>query len=464
MPCMAQGARTSIQPGFNLFTVQQDIDIGKTQSALAEAQLPMLRDATIDAYLNRVISRLAAVAPGARYPYHIKAVNSADINAFSLPGGPMYVNRGLLIAASSEAELAGVLAHEMSHVALRHGTHQASTAQLASTGIGLLGGLLGRNSARTASVVNAVAGAGLNVAFLKFSRTAEYQADQTGAEIMARAGYNPVAMADFFEKLRAAQGRDPSKLAAFFSDHPPTADRESRIRTQARSLSVARGPDVGGLAAAQASLGRMPAAPTAAQAQAAASGRPQGGGTQPSPSTGPVAVNIPAASATMAQFRQSTGFYRISYPSNWRAYTASSGLGVSIVPPGGVVNTANNQQAILEGVIINHYAPFQNGGSGSLKDATDDLVNQIRQSNTYLQQQGPATVTSGGQGYSVRLAGTSPVTGAVEQLTVATRGLPDGHVIYVLGVAPGSQGAAFDAAFARMLQSLQVNDQAAHRN
>src|SRR6185369_1397033 len=126
-------------------------------------------------------------------------------------------------------------------------------AQLAQTGIGLLGGLLGRNSARTASVVNAVAGAGMNLAFLKFSRTDESQADQTGAEIMARAGYSPVAMADFFEKLRAAQGRDPSKLATFFSDHPATADREARIRTLSRSLTVARGSDVGGLASVQAS-------------------------------------------------------------------------------------------------------------------------------------------------------------------------------------------------------------------
>src|SRR3954471_6399100 len=136
-----QTARSTVQPGFNLFTVQQDIDIGRQQAAQAEQQLPMLNDASIDAYLNRVIAKLAAVAPGAQYPYHIKAVNSADINAFALPGGPMYVNRGLLTAAGSEAELAGVLAHEMSHVALRHGTHQASTAQLASTGIGLLGGL-----------------------------------------------------------------------------------------------------------------------------------------------------------------------------------------------------------------------------------------------------------------------------------------------------------------------------------
>ena len=150
----------------------------------------------MDRYLNKIVSKLAAKAPGARYPYTIKAVNDPAINAFSLPGGPMYVNRGLVEAARSEAELAGVLAHEMAHVALRHGTHQASKAYLGQAGLGILGGLLGKNGDNTAQIVNAVGGLGLNAVFLKFSRDAEYQADQVGAQIMAGAGYNPVAMAD----------------------------------------------------------------------------------------------------------------------------------------------------------------------------------------------------------------------------------------------------------------------------
>ena len=122
-------------------------------------------------------------------------------------------------------------------------------------------------------------------------------------------------------------------------------------------------------------------------------------------------------------------------------------------------------QSILEGVIVNHYAPFQQGGSGTLRDATDDLVGQILRSNTYLRAQGAARArrTGGTPGFSVSLAGTSPVTGEVEQVTVVTRGLPDGHVIYVLGIAPGRASATFGRAFSRMLQSLRVNDQAAHR-
>ncbi|HTL06255.1 MAG TPA: M48 family metalloprotease, partial [Gemmatimonadales bacterium] len=166
-PVLAQTAVKQPQPGFNLFTVSQDIEIGKQSAIEAEKQLRLLNDRSTDAYLNRIVTRLAGYAPGAKYPYHIKAVNAAEVNAFALPGGPMYVNRGLLETARNEAELAGALAHEMAHVALRHGTHQASKAYLAQSGLGILGGLLGKSSG--AQVVNAVGGAGMNVLFLKFS-------------------------------------------------------------------------------------------------------------------------------------------------------------------------------------------------------------------------------------------------------------------------------------------------------
>ena len=157
----------------------------------AERQLPLLNDRNLDRYLNKIVGKLAAQAPGARYPYAIKAVNASEVNAFSLPGGPMYVNRGLVEAARSEAELAGVLAHEMSHVALRHGTHQASKAYLGQAGLGILGGLLGRNGGNASSIVNAVGGLGLNAAFLKFGRDDEYQADQLGARDHGRSRVRP---------------------------------------------------------------------------------------------------------------------------------------------------------------------------------------------------------------------------------------------------------------------------------
>ena len=481
-PLVARAATSRPTPGFNLFSVEQDIEIGRRSAVEAERQLPLLSDRNAHRYLNEIIRKLAAQAPGARYPYAIKAVNASEINAFSLPGGPMYVNRGLLEAARSEAELAGVLAHEMSHVALRHGTHQASKAYLSQAGLGILGGLLGKNGGNTATIVNAIGGLGLNAAFLKFGRDAEYQADLLGAEIMAGAGYNPVAMADFFELLRSQQGRDPGKLERFFSDHPPAAGREARIRDQAGSLRLVRSRDVGGFDGMRADLRGLSPAPSAV-AQRGEEPRNQ---DRRNPDRGQYDVRVDEPSSRFQRFEQRNGFLTIDYPDNWRAYASDSGYAVSMAPDGGVVDTGNGQQAMLYGVIVNHYAPFEgytdrqqesrqrnyapfedtDRWRGSLEDATDDLVRQIIRTNSYLRaQDGQARQEEidGARSYSVVLSGRSPVTGQEERVTVVTRGLSDGHVLYALCIVPGSGYDSMARTFAHMLRTLNVNDDAAHR-
>src|SRR5947209_14013412 len=253
---------TQVKPGFNIFSEQQDVEIGRQSAAEAERQLPLLNDRRVEGYATEIIRRLAAAAPGAKYPYQLRVVNASDINAFSLPGGYMYVNRGLIEAARSEPELAGVLAHEMAHVGLRHGTHQASKAYMTQAGIGILGGLLGRGG-NPSQVFQVIGGLGLNALFLKFSRDMEYQADTVGAQIMARSGYDPRAMADFFQVLRNEQRSNPSRLAQFFSDHPAPADREARIRQEAQRIGAVRtSQEVGGFAQVQADLRGMGRAPS----------------------------------------------------------------------------------------------------------------------------------------------------------------------------------------------------------
>jgi Peptidase family M48 len=480
----ARAAAKSPTPGFNLFSVDQDVELGRQSAVEAERQLPLLNDRNLNGYLNQIITKLAAQAPGARYPYTIKAVNDSAINAFSLPGGPMYVNRGLVEAARSEAELAGVLAHEMSHVALRHGTHQASKAYLTQAGLGILGGLLGRNGGNAANIVNAIGGLGLNAVFLKFGRDDEYQADQLGAEIMARAGYNPLAMANFFELLRSEQGRDPGKLERFFSDHPPSADREARIRDQAGSLPLVRASDVGGFDRLRADLHRLAPAPT--PTQVAQRLEPPQNQDSRNPNSGRYDVRVAEPSSRFQRFEQRSGFFTIDYPDNWQAYAADPGYAVSIAPDGGVVDIGNGQQALLYGVIVNHYQPFENATDrqsasrqqhyapfedtnqwvGSLSDATDDLVRQLLRSNSYLSAANGSArqePIDGASSFSVVLSGRSPVTGQEERVTVVTRGLSDGHVIYALCVVPGSGYDSMARTFAHMLRTLNVNDDAAHR-
>ena len=473
-------AQVSIQrspSGFNVFSTQQDIELGRQSAVEVERQVPLLNDSRTNSYLTQIITRLAAQATGTKYPYTIKAVNSTEINAFALPGGPMYVNRGLITASRSEAELAGVLAHEMSHVILRHGTEQASKAYLGQAGLSLLGGLVGKGTT-TSQIVQAIGGFGLNAAFMKFSRSDELEADALGAELMSKAGYDPVAMATMFAMLRSEQGRDPSKLEKFFSSHPPPADREARIRTVAASLGRGGSQQVvGGFASVQSRLGGL----------AVASGnQPQiveSPGTVVRPNA-PVTVNVPATSTRFIRYSQPNGLFTVDYPSNWRAY--ANGLALSMAPDGGVVELSNGQPNMVYGVIVNHYEPFEGETDrwsqslqrnytpfedrrqpprAYLEDATDDLVRQLLSSNPYLSAvTGSATpeVIDGARGFSVLLNGRSPLTGEDERVTVYTRGLPDSHVIYAVCISPARAAADMDATCMRMIRSLQVNDAAAH--
>ena len=495
-PLLAQP--TQVKPGFNLFSEQQDVEIGRQSAAEAERQLPLLNDRRVEGYATEIIRRLAAAAPGAKYPYQIRVVNASDINAFSLPGGFMYVNRGLIEAARTEPEVAAVLAHEMAHVALRHGTHQASKAYLAQAGIGILGGLLGRGG-NPSQVFQVIGGLGLNALFLKFSRDDEYQADTVGAQIMARAGYDPRSMADFFQVLRNQQKSDPGRLATFFSDHPAAADRETRIRQEAQRIGAVRSSsEVGGFAQVQSQLrgmGRAPSMQDIARGQGRNTGNTgsrnrRSDGTYPADGTYPdngrangrypandrypanggygQAGQIEAPSSRLATYRQRDGFFTIQYPDNWRSYEPDNGYGVTIVPNGGVVDTGNGQQSIIYGVIVNHYDPFQATSSRrepTLDQATQDLVTQITQSNSHLRPSGSRRreTIDGAPALSQVLSGRSPVTGEEERVTVFTRQLPDGHVIYSLFIAPGREYASMAPVFSRMVRSLQVNDEVAHR-
>jgi Zn-dependent protease with chaperone function len=450
---IARAADTAA-PGFNLFTVEQDIEIGKQAAAEAEKQLPLLGDASVDAYLNRLVTALAAEAPGAKYPYHAKATNDPAINAFALPGGPVYVNRGLILAARDESELAGVLAHEVSHVALRHGTHQASKAYLAQAGLGILGGLLGRNGGSSAQVLNAIGGLGLNAVFLKFSRDAESQADSTGAGIMARAGYDPNAMADFFEVLQKESESNPGKLATFLSDHPPPADREARIRSLAKTLARTTPHEIGGFGTVQASVKSVPAASPRELARAEPEGR------QPDVASGPpVVVKVPAPASKLVGFTHPSGLFSLQYPSNWKAHASSSGDGATFYPDGGVVERQSGPQELLYGVIVSHYRSFDPLEAPTLDDATRDVVKQIEQSNPYLrlidgsqrkQSIGDAEVLS------VSLAGKSPVTGETEHVDVASRLIQNGQILYALAIAPEKEHAKLSGAFTKMVASLDV--------
>jgi predicted Zn-dependent protease len=230
-------AATTVALPPNKYSPRDDVQIGMKAAADARRQLPMVRDAQVQRYVTRLGQRLTAVVPSRlRHPgfrYSFEVVNQRSINAFALPGGPMFVNRGVLEAARSEGQVAGVMAHELAHVVLRHGTAQATKGQKFQLGA-MAGQILGSIVGGTAgSVIAQGSNIGLSTYFMKYSREYEKQADLLGAQLMARAGYDPREMAAMF---RTMQSGGPEWL----SDHPNPGNRSTYITQEARTLRVAQ--------------------------------------------------------------------------------------------------------------------------------------------------------------------------------------------------------------------------------
>src|SRR5579863_550863 len=226
--------RSQIKPPWNMYSPQTDVQLGKRNAELLERHVILCNDPKVDAYLTQLGLRLAAKLPtrGIQYPWEFHCVNSKEINAFALPGGFVFVNRGAIEVSDDEAQLAAVMAHELSHVALRHGTAQASKAQLAQGAAGIFGGLFG-GSAGGALLTQGVA-LGAGGVLLHYSRTDETQADVSGTQVLYDAGYDPRAMSQFFEKLEAeSKGKNPPQ---FLSDHPNPGNRVERVDEEIEKL------------------------------------------------------------------------------------------------------------------------------------------------------------------------------------------------------------------------------------
>ncbi|HEX8294596.1 MAG TPA: M48 family metalloprotease [Pyrinomonadaceae bacterium] len=211
--------------GFNLFSPEQDIQLGEASAEEIMRQVVVVRDQRAEAYVQRLGERVAAAAPGYKFPYKFVVVASPEVNAFALPGGYVFVNEGAVEAARTEGELAGVLAHEIAHVSLRHGTTQASRAYLARTALGVVNAVAGVGQADFWRLAAAACGASANRFFMRSNREAELQADAEGARLLAEAGFDPRDMANFFERLEEREGA----RAEVAGDHPDPASRVEAI-------------------------------------------------------------------------------------------------------------------------------------------------------------------------------------------------------------------------------------------
>jgi predicted Zn-dependent protease len=223
--------------GVNFYSLEKEIALGKGLAQEVERSSKLIDDPVVSEYVNRVGQNLVRNSD-AKVPFTIKVIDSDQINAFALPGGFFYVNSGLILAADSEAELSGVMAHEIAHVAARHGTKNATKgeiAQLATIPLILLGpgGWAGYGLYEGLNVA-------IPISFLKFSRDDERQADYLGLQYMYKAGYDPNAFVTFFEKVEVEEKRQPGTVPKFFSTHPPTPERVQNIQKEIGEILPAR--------------------------------------------------------------------------------------------------------------------------------------------------------------------------------------------------------------------------------
>jgi predicted Zn-dependent protease len=240
-----------------LISVTDEIAIGKEAQAKVRKETPQVTDGAVRAYVAGIGRQLAAHARGERYPYTFSVANYREINAFALPGGPVWINRGAMQTAGSESQLAAVVAHEIAHIAQRHSAQQLSSAIVTNLGLTLLGALLG--NAGGANAANIAARYVASGAFLKFSRDDEQEADRVGVGIMSRAGWDAHGMIELMESIRAQEKRDPSSVETFFSNHPSPADRVALLaRVVPRARSGVR--DSAAFRSIRARLRAMPAA------------------------------------------------------------------------------------------------------------------------------------------------------------------------------------------------------------
>jgi Zn-dependent protease with chaperone function len=446
-------AQTVVKLPKNRYTPEQDVQIGREAVAEIQEQYPIIKDERITRYLTMLGDRLVAAAPAEFkkpvYEYSFTPVNLKEINAFALPGGPMFVHRGMFTAASSEGEVVGVMAHELSHVLLRHGTANASKAQNPWLQLGQLAGQIG------GAVVGGGAGAaiaqgadfGLGTMLLKYSRDFEKQADLLGAQMMARAGYDPRALAHMFETIeKESKSSGGGGGPQWMSSHPNPGNRTLYITKEAEALTIASAADDGEFAPIKTAFAAMPAPLTMAELakrKTEPAGDMQSVGTPGQP--------VPRPSA---EYQSISGgkVFQAEVPSNWTRMSTSNSI--RSVPENGF-GQLNGQMVFSHGVEFG----IAQAGTRDLREATTTWLQAVAQNNPELRLAGEQQTLRISQRGAI---GTPLVNasqlGGRELVNLYTTLLIDGTLFYYLTIVPEKDAAAFQETFERIGKSIRLTD------
>jgi beta-barrel assembly-enhancing protease len=445
-------AQTRVTPPKNKYSPEEDVKIGREAAAEVRREYPVITDSQITSYLERLGSRLVESAPAElnqrAFEYSFTPVNLKEINAFALPGGPMFVNRGMMEAASTEGEVAGVMAHELSHVLLRHGTANATKAQGFQIGAiagAIAGAVIGGN---VGQVISQGSQFGLGTWFMKYSREYEKQADLLGAQIMARAGYDPRDLARMFETIEKQGG---GKAPEWLSSHPNPGNRTQYITAEAAQLSIGPRPNQGAFTQTKSRLGTLPPARSTEDVEKGAAGNGGGGGGNSGPaSVGTVGSPVPQPST---QYRTERGgqYFQVNVPSNWT--TLSSNNEVKFVPQNAYGPVRGGATTMTHGVEIG----MVRAASSDLRTATQAFIDGLVRSNQDMRVAGQQTSRlSNRNAILTSLEGNSAL-GGLELVNVYATLLADGNLLYFITVVPDRDRTYYETAFDRVYRSLKLN-------
>jgi beta-barrel assembly-enhancing protease len=423
--------RSKLKPPWNMYSPETDVQVGKQNARMLEKRLPLCNDPKVDAYLTKLGMSLVAKLPtrGVQYPWEFHCVNSKEINAFALPGGFVFVNRGAIEAADNEAQLAAVMGHELSHVVLRHGTAQASKAQLMQGAAGIFGGIFGGSAGGAVLSQGVALGAG--GLLLRYSRSDETQADVLGTQTLYDVGYDPRAMAQFFEKLEAeTKGKNPPQ---FLSDHPNPGNRIERVDEEIDKL------------------GGVP--PNAKRDSAEFEAIKREVLSLPIVKTPPVSAANAAPAPPSGNFvdYQGNGFV-LKVPDNWKKYEDNGS--VTFAPDGGI----SQKGGLAYGMIVSVNQVQADTGEHALENATQALIQELSKTNPGLQvAREPARVQLNGQpGLSTYLSNDSPAGGQETDWLITV--LRAQGLVSFLCVTPKAAYPDYERTFTAVLDSVRFKE------
>jgi Zn-dependent protease with chaperone function len=445
-------AQTKVTPPKNKYTPEQDVQIGREAAQEVRREYPLINDDRVEGYLERLGDRLVEAAPrelnNPVFEYSFSPVNLKDINAFALPGGPMFVNRGMIEAARTEGEVAGVMAHELAHVLLRHGTANATKAQGFQIGAlagAIAGAVIGGGWGQ---IIQQGSQFGLGTWLMKYSRDYERQADLIGAQIMARAGYDPRELAHMFETIQKQGGNGGPE---WLSSHPNPGNRTQAITQEAAKLRIGARPNDAGFQQAKARLASMPPARSMAELERSGGRSGGGNGNGRVESVGRVGEAVPAPSR---QYRTVQGgqLFTVSVPSNWQALSTNNSI--KYVPMN-AYGEYRGEQTLTHGVELG----VTRAASRDLAQATQTLIEGFIRSNDGMRLAGREEYgrISGRNAIVTPLEGRSAL-GGTERVDVYTTMLSNGDMFYLLTVVPEREQGTYQQAFSRVVQTVRIND------